>query len=298
MMTTFAEMIDDTLMQLTGYSTFQDQATYLTAAIDADDLSIPVADATAVSRGLIEIGSELIQVDSVNNTTAVLTAPPYGRGYRSSTAASHASGTRVVSSPMFPRNMVKKAINDAIKAVYPEIFAVGSTTFSFQPSITAYNLPAGALDVLQIRWQSTGPSKEWMPVRRYDVDKHAAVSEFANGVAVNIYDGITPGRNVKVTFSKEAVALNAETDVFTTVTGLPSSCEDLIRFGAAYRLVPFFDSARLSGQSAESDFGGANRQPAGASQLSRFLLQMYQVRLAEETKGLQTLFPTRSHYTR
>lgn len=298
MMTTFAQMIDDTLMQLTGFSTFQDQATYLTSAIDSDDLTIPVADATAVSRGLIEIGSELIQVDGVNTTSGSLTIPPYGRGYRSSTAASHASGTRVVSSPMFPRTMVKKALNDAIKSVYPELFAIGSTIFSFQPSITAYNLPAGALDVLQIRWQSTGPSKEWLPVRRYDVDKHAAVSEFANGVAVNVYDGITPGRNIKITFTKEPVAMNDETDVFTTVTGLPSSCEDLIRFGAAYRLVPFFDSARLSGQSAESDFGGANRQPSGASQLSRFLLQMYQVRLAEETKGLQTLFPVRSHYTR
>jgi hypothetical protein len=297
-MTTFAQMIDDTLMQLTGFSTFQDQATYLTSAIDSDDLTIPVADATAVSRGLIEIGSELIQVDNVNTTSGSLTIPPYGRGYRSSTAGSHAIGTRVVSSPMFPRTMVKKALNDAIKSVYPELFAIGSTTFSFQPSITAYNLPAGALDVLQIRWQSTGPSKEWLPVRRYDVDKHAAVSVFANGVAVNVYDGITPGRSVKVTFTKEPEPLNDESDVFTTVTGLPSSCEDLIRFGAAYRLVPFFDSARLSGQSAESDFGGANRQPSGASQLSRFLLQMYQVRLAEETKGLQTLFPVRSHYTR
>ena len=297
-MTTFAQMIDDTLMQLTGYSTFQDQATHLTSSITSTSLSIPVADATAVSRGLVEIGSELIQIDSVNNTTAVLTVPPYGRGYRSTTAAAYASGTRVVSSPMFPRSMVKKAINDAIKAVYPEVFAIGTTTFSFQPSITAYNLPAGALDVLQIRWQSTGPSKEWLPVRRYDVDKHAAVSEFANGVAVNVYDGITPGRSIKITFTKEAEPLNTESDVFATVTGLPASCEDLIRFGAAYRLVPFFDSARLSGQSAESDFGGANRQPSGASQLSRFLLQMYQVRLAEETKSLQTLFPTRSHYTR
>ena len=297
-MTTFAQMIDDTLMQLTGFSTFQDQATYLTANIEANSLSMLVNDVTAVSRGLVEIGSELIQVDNINATAGSLIIPPYGRGYRSTTAVPHSIGERVVSSPMFPRSMVKKALNDAIKAVYPELFAVGSTTFSFQPSITAYNLPAGALDVLQIRWQSTGPSKEWLPVRRYDVDKHAAVSEFANGVAVNVYDGITPGRSVKVTFTKEPEPLNDETDVFTTVTGLPSSCEDLIRFGAAYRLVPFFDSARLSGQSAESDFGGANRQPSGASQLSRFLLQMYQVRLAEETKGLQSLFPTRSHYTR
>ena len=157
---------------------------------------------------------------------------------------------------------------------------------------------AGALDVLQIRYQSIGPSKEWLPVRRYEVDKHAKTSIFANGVAVNVYEGIVPGRTIRITFTKEPTELVNDADVFTTVTGLPSSCEDLIRFGAAYRLVPFFESARLSGQSAESDFGGANRQPGGASQLSKFLLQMYQIRLAEETKGLQSVFPIRSHYTR
>jgi hypothetical protein len=297
-MTTFNEMIDDTLVHLTGYSTFQDQATYLTEDISAGDTQIIVADATAVSRGLLEIGTELIQVDSVNTSTGALTIPPYGRGYRGTTAASHLTGVRVVSSPMFPRHTVKKAINDAIKAVYPEIFSVGSVEFPFQPSITAYSLPAGALDVLQIRYQSIGPSKEWLPVRRYEVDKHASTEVFTNGVAVNVYEGIIPGRSIRITFTKEASELVNDDDVFTTVTGLPSSCEDLIRFGAAYRLVPFFESARLSGQSAESDFGGANRQPSGASQLSRFLLQMYQVRLAEEIKSLQSVFPIRSHYTR
>jgi hypothetical protein len=297
-MTTFNEMIDDTLLHLTGYSTFQDQATYLTSNITAGDTQIIVADPTSVSRGLIEIGTELIQVDSVNTSTGALTIPPYGRGYRSTTAATHSSGERVVSSPMFPRNTVKKAINDVIKALYPEVFATGSTEFAFQPSITAYSLPAGALDVLQIRYQSIGPSKEWLPVRRYEVDKHAKTSIFTNGVAVNVYEGIVPGRTIRITFTKEATELVNDNDVFTTVTGLPSSCEDLVRFGAAYRLVPFFESARLSGQSAESDFGGANRQPGGASQLSRFLLQMYQVRLAEEIKSLQSVFPIRSHYTR
>ena len=297
-MTTFDEMIDDTLVHLTGYSTFQDQATYLTENISAGDTQIIVADATAVSRGLLEIGTELIQVDSVNTSTGALTIPPYGRGYRGTTAASHLAGVRVVSSPMFPRHTVKKAINDAIKSVHPELFSVGSVEFPFQPSITAYSLPTGALDVLQIRYQSTGPSKEWLPVRRYEVDKHASTEFFTNGVAVNVYEGITPGRPIRITFSKEPSELVNDDDVFTTVTGLPSSCEDLIRFGAAYRLVPFFDSARLSGQSAESDFGGANRQPSGASQLSRFLLQMYQVRFAEEVRGLQSVFPIRSHYTR
>ena len=297
-MATFNEMIDDTLIHLTGYSSFQDQATYITADVTATATQIIVSDPTAVSRGLIEIGTELIQVDSINSSTGALTVPPYGRGYRGSSAVAHLTGVRVVSSPMFPRHTVKKALNDSIRALYPSVYGVGSIEFSASSAITSYSLPAGALDVLALTVQTTGVSREWVPIRRFEVDKHASTGSFGNGVAINIYEGIAPGRTVRVTYTKKASELVSDTDEFTTITGLPSSCEDLVRFGAAYRLVPFFDSSRLSGHSAESDFGSVSRQTTDGSQLSRFLLQMYQIRLAEEAKSLQTLFPIRSHYTR
>ena len=297
-MTTFNEMIDDTLLHLQGYTTQQDQVTHVTSSIAADALTIPVFDVTAVSRGIVEIGNELIWVDSVNNTTGELIIPPYGRGYRSTTATTHASGSRLTSSPMFPRKIVAQAINDTVKSVYPELFAVGSTEFNFQPAITTYQMPVGTLDVLQVSWQTTGPSKEWLPIRRYRVDKHASTTAYASGVSVSVYDSVIAGRPMKFTYSKEPSEMVNANDVFTTVTGLPASCEDLVRFGAAYRLVPFFDSAYLSGQSAQSDFSSQQRPASSSASLSRFLLQMYQVRLAEETKGLQSVFPTRSYYTR
>jgi hypothetical protein len=297
-MSTFSQLTDQTLMQLYGYTTLQDQATYLTASATASATTMTVNDVTAISRGIVEIGDEIIWVDSFDSTTGVLTIPPYGRGFRGTTAAAYAPGVRVVSSPMFPRQMVKQAINDAITAVYPELFAVGETTFNYQPAVSTYSLPAGALDVLQVSWQTTGPSKEWLPVRRMRVDKHAATGSFSTGVSVSIYDSIVPGKQVKIVYTKEPSALVNDSDSFSTVTGLPSSCEDLIRFGAAYRLTPYFDSAHLSGQSAEADYSGQPRNQNNAASLSRFLLQMYQVRLAEETRGLQNLFPVRSHYTR
>lgn len=297
-MSTFSQLADQMLMQLYGYTTLQDQATYLTGTLSATGLTATVDDTTAISRGIVEIGDEIIWVDTLDSSAGTLTIPPYGRGFRGTTASAHSIGDRVVSSPMFPRQMVKDAINDAIKSVYPELFAVGSTTFTYQPAISTYSLPTGALDVLQVAWQTTGPSKEWMPVRRMRVDKHAATGSFATGVSVSIYDMIVPGRTIKVVYTKEPTALSNDSDEFSTVTGLPSSCEDLIKFGAAYRLTPFFDSAHLSGQSAEADYSGQPRNQNNAASLSRFLLQMYQVRLAEEQSGLQRIFPVRSYYTR
>ena len=297
-MSTFAQLIDQTLMHLHGYTTIQDVATSLTADVSASATTIQIADTTAISRGVVEIGDELMWVDDVNTQTGAITIAPYGRGYRGTTAVAHSTGDRVVSSPLFPRKIVSDTINDAILSVYPELFAVGETTINYQPSINTYSLPAGAQDIIQISWQTTGPSQEWLPVRRMRVDKHAATAAFSTGVSFSIYDHIVPGRPMRIVYTKEPSALVNASDEFTTVTGLPRSCEDLIRLGASYRLVPFFDSPHLSGSSAEADFSGNQRGSGSSAALARFLLQMYQVRLAEETKGLQHVYPNRSYYTR
>lgn len=296
-MSTFSQLTDQLLMQLYGYTTLQDQSTYLTSGMNEASLGFTVSDVTAMSRGIVEIGDEIIWVDTVGADGTVV-IPPYGRGFRGTTAATHTVGDRIVSSPMFPRQMVKDALNDAIRAVYPDLYGVSNTTFMFNPAVSTYALPSGALDVIAVSWQTTGPSREWLPVRRWRVDKMAATSAFSTGVTVSIYDSIVPGRTVKVTYTKQPSALVNASDDYVTVTGLPASSEDVVRFGAAYRLVPFFDAARLSGQSAEADYSGQPRNQNNAAALSRFILQMYQVRLAEENRRLSALFPIRSHYSR
>ena len=297
-MSTFSQLVDDTLLYLYGFTTLQDQATYLTANISASATTIPIADATSISRGVLEVDDELIWVDTVDTTALTATAPPYGRGYRSTTAATHASGTRVVSGPLFPRVLVKSAITQAIQAVYPDLWGIGTTTFTLNPAITTYALPAGTTKVLQVSWQSVGPTREWNPVRRWRLDQHANTGAFNTGATISVYDSITPGRTVQVVYAKQPTALVNPTDDFATVTGLPASAEDVIRYGAAYRLVPFFDSPHLSGMSAEADFAAQQRPVGASSQLAKFMLQQYQVRLQEEARRLQDLFPVRSHYSR
>ena len=297
-MTTFAQMCDSTLLYLHGFTTMQDQTTYLTSAIDADDLTFTVHNAANISTGIVEIDSELLWVESVDSTSNTVTIAPYGRGFRGTTAASHGVHSRVVTSPLFPRTLVKQVINEAILSVYPELFGVAETNITYNPAVLTYALPSGAQQVLQVSWQSVGPTREWMPVRRWRLDRHAATTSFASGVALSVYDTIVPGRAIRVVYTKQPTLLSSDSDTFTTITGLPQSTEDVIRLGAAYRLVPFFDAPHLSGASAEADFSSNMRPVGGSSQLGRYLLQMYQLRLQEESRRLQELYPVRSHYTR
>lgn len=295
-MTTFAELVDATLLQFHGFTALQEQSTYLSASVSAGGTTLTVADGSKISMGMVEVDDELMWVDAVSGNTVTLA--PYGRGYRGSTAATHAANARVAVAPMIPRFMVKRALNQAALAVYPQVRAVASTTFTYVAARATYALPQGAQNVISVSWQSVGPSLEWVPCRRYRVDSAAATATWATGVNLSIYDAIVPGRTVNVVYEKTPTVMSADSDVYTTVTGLPASTEDLITFGAAYRLIPFLDVPQLQGQFAESDVAAFQRSGNPASALGRYLLQMYQLRLQEESDRQTATYPTRSHYTR
>ena len=285
-------------MYMNGFSTVQDQSTHLTQPATDSDTTLTVANTQAVSRGLVEIGDELIWVDDVDKVATTLTVPPYGRGFRGSTAAAHASGTRVISAPLFPRSLVKQAINESITAVFPDLWAVGTTTIAYTAAKTTYPLPAGVKEILSVTWSTTGPTKEWLPVRRWRLDRNANTTSFSNGTSLSVYDAILPGRTLQVVYTTAPTQMTNGSDVFSTVTGLPDSTQDVIRLGAAYRMVPFFDAAHLSGMSAEADVAAQQLRGNQSTQLGRYFTQMYQMRLAEEAQSLQRIYPTRSHYTR
>jgi len=79
---------------------------------------------------------------------------------------------------------------------------------------------------------------------------------------------------------------------------LPSSCKDVILYGAAYRLASFVDPGRLNYSSAEADNADTKIQYGSGASTSRFLLALFQQRLNEETKKLRDVYPVRIHYTR
>lgn len=295
-MSTFNEVTENVLMYMYGFTTLQDQATYVTSSVSNSVLTFPVAEASTLSRGMVEIDDELVWVDSVDTVGLTATIPPYGRGYRGTTAASHASGTRIVSAPLFPRVVIKKAINEAIQAVFPDLYGVATTTFTYVPGTYTYALPAGAQSVIQVQWQDSSTATEWNRVRSWSLDGNADTTVFPSGVALTVGDMVVPGRTVRVVYTKIPTVLVNPSDDFATVTGLATSCEDLVRWGAAMRLLPFFDSPHLSGMSAEADFSANMRPVGGASNLSKYMLQNYQIRLREEAAKLAAQFPVRVHY--
>ena len=299
-MATFGQMTDEVSRKLAGFTLRQDRQTHLTAAVNTTATSITVASATNISTGIIQIDDELIYVDSYDRNTGVLSVPPYGRGYNGTSASSHAVGARVIVSPTFPSVDIKEAINDTIQAVFPDLYATGTHTFSYSTARSTYALPDEVETVLGVSFQTTGPSKEWLPVRGWRVDPMANTSAFNSKNSISLYSGIEPGRTVQIFYTSAPTVMDTNDDDFEIVTGLPQSCKDVIVLGASARLASFVDPGRLTFGSAESDQQSqiAGRSYGAGTNTAKYLLALYDKRLAEESRKLTDRNPTRIHFTR
>ena len=310
MTTTLSNIMDEIQINLAGYTYQQDRATHLTSAVST--LTSPSSSPTVLSlgstenlgKGVVEIDEELMWVDSFDRVANTATVSPYGRGYLGTTAATHTADTKVTISPTFPRHVIKRAVNDTIKAMGATIFAVNNTSFTYNAAITTYAFANLNIDnILTIMWQEIGPSKEWIPVRRWSFDSFAEPTAFGytssdDVQTVTIGDYITPGRTVKIVYATEPIAFTTNAQDFATQTGLPESCKDVVVLGASYRLLTYLDPARAAQVSPQADETDSKR-PYGSSQnASRQLLALYTQRLSEETSRQQTTYPIRIHYSR
>ena len=298
-MATLNDMVDEVRSSLAGYTLRQDRITYLNDPINTVDTVIQIGSASNLAKGIIEIDDELIWIDNFDKTTNTLNAAPgFGRGYQGTSPSPHAQYAQVVLSPSFPRQMIKKAINDTINSVYPKLWAVNSTTFTFNASQTTYALPDDVENILYISWQTTGASLEWLPVNRWRADGMANVAAFNSTNTVNIYENIQPGRTVQVYYTSVPTTLDANTDDYSDVTGLPESSRDVIILGAAYRLLSYLDPGRINLTSAESDLADSKVPGTAGANASRYIYALYNQRLNDESLKLSDRFPIRIHYTK
>jgi len=305
-MATLEQLTDriDTLLH--GYSLNQESTTWLTAAVTSTTTtSLSVNDANVVSRGYIQIDDEVVYVNSTNNIDNILTVSPWGRGQRGTPAATHSNSAKVTVAPLFPRYEIKRAINDTLNAMYPQVFAIAQTQFNYVAARTTYDIPDAAQNILAVTHQVIGPSKEWLPVRAWQFDRTANPTAFGDGTnfghSLSVYSPIVPGRTVNVAYSTRPTLFDlttATSQEYSTVTGMPDYSEDVVVYGAAFRMISFLDPSRLGALSAEADVLDNQRGARSGENAARFLFNVYNTRLYEVAENQRRQFPIRSHYQR
>jgi hypothetical protein len=311
MTTTLANMMDEVQVNLAGYTFQQDRTTYISSAVStttsssASPLILSLGSTESLGKGIVEIDEELLWVDSYDRVASTATVAPYGRGYLGTTAATHSADAKVTIAPTFPRFNIKRAINDTIRSLGANIFAMKTTTFTFNAAVSTYAFAnLNIKNILTVHWQDIGPSKEWRPIRKYDFDAVANPEAFGyitgtdNVQTITLGEAPISGRTVKVVYATDPVAFTTNAQDYATQTGLPESTRDVVILGAAYRLLSFLDPARAAQVSPQADETDSKR-PYGASQTAtKQLYALYSQRLAEETKAQQQNYPPRVHFSR
>ena len=305
-MSTLEQLTDRVDTLLHGYSLNMESTTWLTGAVTSGATTISVNDASVVSRGFVQVGDEIMYVHSTDNINNALNLAPWGRGQRGTIAAEHSNLDRVLVSPLFPRYEIKRAINDTLNAMYPQIFAVKQYQFNYVAARTTYDIPDEAQNILSVTHSVIGPSKEWLPVRAWQIDRVANPTAFGDGTnfghSLGIYSPVVPGRPINVAYSARPTLFDitptAASQEYSATTKMPDYSEDVVIYGAAFRMISFLDPSRLGALSAEADVLDNQRGARSGENAARFLFNIYTTRLNEVAENQRRQFPIRSHYQR
>ena len=286
--------IDETKnLLLTDYVEEHDQ---LSADLTTSDTTVAFTyDSSSIVEGsIIEVGTELMYVFSVNASTNNATVK---RGFRGTTAASHSTGDLVTVNPKFPTQLVLNAINDELADLSsPQngLYQMKTVEFTYNISQDGYNLTGVTDDILavyQVTYTDDGSENTEPVLPAWTLRRDRNTASFASGYALVLHDDANSGQAVRVQYKTGFTALAATSTALSTV-GLHSSAYDLPSVGAALRLM----STRPVRREFIDEQGSSRRAeevPAGAISASmRDLRALRETRINAEAARLDQQYPT------
>ena len=297
-MATLTQLTEQTIGEIGSYVKNQESVTIITNAIDDNDLTLTVDDATAASKGIIEVDDELMYVKksvAASGTLQILgtASVASGRGWRGTTATSHVAGSIVRNNPIFPRSQVKRALLETIKGMNFPVLA--NETFTFNGSDYSYVMPDALVDVTGVSWELPDSTGVWALIKRWRLDTNYLDSGTTKQALI-LNEAPMSGADVRVQYTKYPSTITDNQEL--TVSGLPSSCEDVVRLGAMYRLLSTVDPGKVTATSVSADVLDQPVSAGASTSAAKYIFQLYSVRLAEEVAKQQANFLNTIQYSR
>ena len=231
--------------------------------------------------GLIEIGQELMLVTNANTSTRTLTV---ARGFKGTTAASHADNATITLNPTFPRKSVFDAVADNIVRLYPSLYNV--TTTSVTSGSTYAEVPASTVEVLTSYIQdSTGD--------RYTSAGVELLRDFppsSTNTAVQFYNTST-GKTVYLVTKRKFVRPTSESDDLATTCLMADEYEQIVMVGAVADIVGATDIDATTQEFITEKLSAENYPIGSGERLRNALLRLRSLLIDEARGNLRSLYP-------
>lgn len=298
-MSTLAQIVERVKVRLGGASTTA--SAVLQNSITASDLTVQLDTTQGFSRGVAQIGFELVRVADIDQAARTLKIPEYGRGYQGTTAQAHTAGAEVLFNPTWRSAVVAEEINGVLSQVYPSIYGVETFETTFPADRRRpVEIPAEAIGVISVFIGDPSLPGVWIEETRWGFnpdgvgggDRHLWVGgNWRPAWPLRVVYATRPG----LFDLSDPASLGSQ---FEAVTGLDPRFEDLLALGVAARLAPFLEVARLPHAGAEARADAQVKPPGHATSTARYLQQQFEARLEQEQRALHKEHPIRVHRTR
>lgn len=158
-------------------------------------------------------------------------------------------------------------------------------------------MPDSLVDVTGISWDVPDSTGVWQIIKNWRLDtNYYDETTGTTKQALVLKETPMPGRDVRVQYTKYPTVITDNQDL--SVSGLPSSCEDVVRLGAMYRLLSTVDPGKVTASSPSADVLDQPVAAGASTNAAKYLFQLYTVRLSEEIAKQQANFLNTIQYTR
>ena len=290
-MSTVGTVIDRTVRQLMSGTVEERNKT--TLAINATVTSITFQyDLSGIRPGgVIQIDNELMYVWEISAGSKSVTVE---RGWNGTTAAAHAASSVATVDPKFPRAQILEAMNaelDDLASPMNGLFQIKILELNYNGTDLMVNLPTTdkIIDLISVslRYIST----DYIKVRRCRLIRDLPNDDFNTGYAIRFDEQVRAGRMV-IVYKSPFTNITTESQNIQNVTGLPTSCEDILIIGSQIRLVGPREIKRNFTES-QGDTRRPDEVPSGSVGNSiTNLLRMRRDRITSEAAKLMRQYPT------
>jgi hypothetical protein len=239
------------------------------------------------TQTVFEIESELMYVWDANQANKSLIVE---RGYGGTTAASHATGTVLTSSPKFPRKMVLDALNSELADLSSPmngLYQMKTVDLSYNGSDRMVNLTdvTDVVDFYEARLRYL--ADDYPIIKNVRFLRNMPTTDFASGYVLAFDDDVRSG-TVRVLYKAPYTAFSSESSTVAS-TGGGSELEDLLVLGAQIRMLAgrevkrnFIESQGDTRRADEVPAGAMNNSMTGLMRLRRDRIQAEAARLARQ----------------
>lgn len=290
-MSTVGTVIDRTLRQLMSGTV--EERNKVSSSVTATSTSVSFQYDLGGMRpgGVIQIDSELMYVWEISAGSKSVTVE---RGWNGTTAATHAAGSIATVDPKFPRAQILEAINaelDDLASPMNGLFQVKSLELNYNGTWSMINLPTvdKIIDLISVslRYIAT----DYPKIRRCRLIRDLPNDDFNSGYGIRFDEQVRAGRMI-VVYKSPFNNVTTETQNIQNITGLPTSCEDILILGAQIRLV---GPREIKRNFTESQGDTRRAEEVGAGSIGNSitnLIRMRRDRITSEAAKLARQYPT------